>query len=110
MLRVGLISGALAGLAGAFEVVGKGYLTAEIAGLGYAGIAVAVLAGRSLLAVIPAALLVAALLVGVGSMSQIGVSKYLADTVVALALLLMLIAGLFTRYRIRLGRPSRTAP
>ena len=68
MVRVGLISGALAGIAGAFEVSGSGYLTQDIAGPGFAGIAVAVLAGRSPLAIVPAALLVAVLLVGVGSM------------------------------------------
>ena len=47
MIKVGLLSGALAGLAGASEVAGlKGYLTADLSrGFGYAGIVVAMLAG-----------------------------------------------------------------
>ena len=103
MLRVGLISGALAGIAGAFEVAGRGYLTQDVAGLGYAGIAVAVLAGRSTLAIVPAALLVATLLVGIGSMQAIGVPRSLADFAVALTLVLALLAGLLVRFRIRWG-------
>ena len=110
MLRVGLLSGALAGLAGGIEVIGRGYLTQDIAGLGYAGIAVALLAGRSPLAVVPAALLVSALLVGAGSLQAIGVSRFLADFAVAMTIMAALIAGLFTRYRIRWGLPSRARP
>jgi ABC-type uncharacterized transport system permease subunit len=108
-LRIALISGALAGMAGAFEVVGTGYATQDIAGLGYAGIAVAVLAGRSPLAVFPAALFVAVLLAGAGPLKEVGASKSLADIAVALTILLALIAGLFTRYRLRWGRPVKTA-
>lgn len=108
-LRVGLISGALAGLAGAFEVVGTGYLTQDIAGLGYAGIAVAVLAGRSPLAVIPAALFIAVLLGGAGALKEVGASKSLAEIAVALTILLTLIASLLTRYRMRWNRPSKAA-
>ena len=108
-LRVGLISGALAGIAGAFEVVGTGYLTQDIAGLGYAGIAVAVLAGRSPLAVIPAALFIAVLLGRAGALKEVGGSKSLAEIAVALTILLTLIAGLLTRYRMRWNRPSKVA-
>ena len=110
MLRVALISGALAGIAGAFEVAGTGYLTQDIAGLGYAGIAVAVLAGRSPLAVIPAALFVAALLAGAGPLKEVGASKSLAEIAVALTILLALIAGVLTRYRLRWGKPSKAVP
>jgi simple sugar transport system permease protein len=104
-LRVALISGALAGLAGVGEVAGlKGYLTADLSpGFGYAGIVVAMLAGLSPLGVVVAALFVAGVFVGADSMSRaIGVSNYLADLVVATSLIAVLVSGLFVRYRVRL--------
>jgi simple sugar transport system permease protein len=106
MVVVGLLSGALAGLAGASEVAGlKGYLTADLSrGFGYAGIVVAMVAGLQPLAVIPAAILVAGVFVGADTMSRtVGVSNYIADLVVALALLCVLVSGLFVRYRVRIG-------
>ncbi|MCB2052855.1 MAG: ABC transporter permease [Geminicoccaceae bacterium] len=106
MLRVAVISGALAGLAGAVEVAGlKGYLTQDLSpGYGYAGIVVATLAQLHPLGVLLSALFVAAIFVGADSMSRaIGISSYIADLIVATALLTMLLAGLVTRYRIRRG-------
>ncbi len=103
MALVGLLSGGLAGLAGACEVAGlKGYLTADLSpGFGYAGIVVATLANLSPLGVVPAAIFIAGVFVGADSMSRaIGVSNYLADLVVALALLSVLVGGLLTRFRI----------
>ena len=103
LLSVGLVSGGLAGLAGASEVAGlKGYLTADISpGFGYAGIVVAMLAGLSPLGVVAAALFIAAVFVGADSMSRaLGVSSYLADLVVALSLLCVLVGGFVARYRI----------
>ena len=103
LLRAGLISGALAGLAGAGEVAGlKGYLTQDLSpGFGYSGIVVAMLAQLNPLAVVPSALFVAAVFVGADGMSRsVGVPSYIADLVVALSLLAMLLAGLATRYRI----------
>jgi simple sugar transport system permease protein len=105
LVRAGLISGALAGLAGVGEVAGlKGYLTQDLSpGFGYAGIVVAMLAGLSPLGVVLAALFIAGVFVGADSMSRaIGVSNYIADLVVALSLIMMLLGGLVTRYRIRL--------
>jgi general nucleoside transport system permease protein len=108
MVRVALISGGLAGLAGVGEVAGlKGYLTADLSpGFGYAGIVVAMLAGLSPLGVVAAALVVASIFVGADSMSRaIGVSSYLADLVVAMSLLCVLVGGFAVRYRIRfIGR------
>lgn len=104
MIRVGLISGALAGLAGVSEVAGlKGYLTLDLSpGFGYSGIVVAMLAQLNALAVIVAALFVAIVFVGADFMSRaIGVSNYLANLVVATSLLTMLLASLATRYRLR---------
>ncbi len=104
LLRSGLLSGALAGLAGAVEVAGlKGYLTSDLSpGFGYAGIVVATLAGLNPLAVVPAALFVAGVFVGADGMSRsVGVPSYIADLIVALALLAMLLAGLVARYRLR---------
>ncbi|WP_406600614.1 ABC transporter permease [Thermohalobaculum sediminis] len=107
MVRVALISGALAGLAGVGEVAGlKGYLTSDLSpGFGYAGIVVAMLAGLSPLGVIAAAIFIAGVFVGADSMSRAtGVSNYLADLVVATSLLCVLVGGFLTRFRIRLGR------
>nr|MEC9420476.1 ABC transporter permease [Pseudomonadota bacterium] len=103
-IRVGLLSGALAGLAGVGEVAGlKGYLTADLSpGFGYSGIVVAMLAGLSPAGVVLAALFIASIFVGADSMSRAtGVSKYLADLIVAMALLCVLVSGLFLRFKIR---------
>ena len=95
----------LAGLAGASEVAGlKGYLTADLSrGFGYAGIVVvAMVAGLQPLAVIPSAIFVAGVFVGADTMSRtVGVSNYIADLIVALALLCVLVSGLFVRFRVR---------
>mgnify|MGYP005852278363 CR=1 FL=1 len=106
LVAVGVVSGALAGLAGAGEVAGpKGYVTADLSpGFGYAGIAVAMLAGLSPLGVVAAALFVAAVFVGADSMSRaIGVSTYLADLIVALTLIFVLAGGLLARFRLARG-------
>jgi simple sugar transport system permease protein len=104
MLRVGLISGALAGLAGVGEVAGmKGYLTLDLSpGYGYAGIVVAMLAQLHALGVLLAALFVAAVFVGADSMSRaIGVSSYIANLIVATSLLTVLLSSVLLRYRVR---------
>jgi ABC-type uncharacterized transport system permease subunit len=112
VLRVALLSGALAGLAGVGEVAGlKGYLTSDLSpGFGYAGIVVAMLAGLSPLGVVAAALFIAAVFVGADSMSRgLGVASYIADLVVALSLLSVLVGGFFIRFRLRwTGRAAHT--
>ncbi|WP_346913850.1 ABC transporter permease [uncultured Roseibium sp.] len=103
-IRVGLISGALAGLAGVGEVAGlKGYLTADLSpGFGYSGIVVAMLAGLNPIGVVVAALFIASIFVGADSMSRAtGVSNYLADLIVAMALISVLVSGLFLRFKVR---------
>jgi simple sugar transport system permease protein len=107
LMGAALLSGALAGLAGAGEVAGvKGYLTADLSpGFGYAGVVVAMLAGLSPLGVVAAALFVASVFVGADSMSRaLGVSSYLADLIVALSLLCVLAGGAAARWRIAWGR------
>ncbi len=104
MIVVGLLSGALAGLAGASEVAGlKGYLTSDMSrGFGYAGIVVAMVAGLQPLFVVPAAIFIAGIFVGADTMGRtLGVSSYIADLIVSLALLSVLVSGLFVRFRIR---------
>ena len=103
LLTVAAISGALAGLAGVSEVAGlKGYLTADLSpGFGYTGIVVAMLAGLSPAGVVIAALFIASVFVGADSMSRaMGVSSYLADLVVATALLCVLLGGFLSKYKI----------
>jgi ABC-type uncharacterized transport system permease subunit len=109
MLKVALISGGLAGLAGVGEVAGvKGYLSADLSpGFGYSGIVVAMLAGLSPIGTVLGAIFVAAVFVGADSMSRAtGISNYLADLVVALALLCVLIGGFFVRFRVRFDRAA----
>ena len=73
-------------------------------GYGYAGIVVAMLAQLNPLSCVLAALFVAGVFVGADSMSRaLGVSSYLANLIVATALLTMLLAGLVTHYRVRRG-------
>jgi simple sugar transport system permease protein len=103
-VKVALLSGALAGLAGAVEVAGRaGYVTLDMSpGYGYSGIVIAMLAALHPLGVVAAAVFVAGILVGADSMSRaVGVPTYIADVIVATALIAVLVATLFTQYRVR---------
>ncbi|GAB4382322.1 ABC transporter permease [Albidovulum sp.] len=103
-LGTALLSGSLAGLAGFSEVAGlKGNLTLDLSpGFGYTGIIVAMLALLNPLAVVVAALFVAGVFVGADSMSRAAaVPSYIADMLLASALLLMVLALPFTRFRVR---------
>jgi len=112
MVKVALLSGALAGLAGAVEVAGRtGYVTLDMSpGYGYGGIVIAMLAGLNPLAVAAAAVFVAGIQVGADSMSRaVAVPTYIADVIVAVALLAMLVATLLAHYRVRFAlRPRST--
>lgn len=104
VLKTALLSGALAGLAGVFEVAGRTtYVTLDMSpGYGYTGIVVATLALLNPLGVVLAAIFIAGVLVGADSMSRvIAVPTYIADVIVALALLSMLVSTMLSRYRIR---------
>jgi simple sugar transport system permease protein len=104
ILGVALISGALAGLAGSVEVMGVtgGVTTTMSPGFGYAGIVVAMLAALHPAGVVAAAVFVATVFVGADAMSRAtGVPSFIADVIVALSLLTMLVALLFTTHRIR---------
>ena len=103
-VKVALLSGALAGLAGAVEVAGRaGYVTLDMSpGYGYSGIVIAMLAALHPLGVVATAVFVAGILVGADSMSRaVGVPTYIADVIVATALIAVLVATLFTQYRVR---------
>ncbi|HKL54832.1 MAG: ABC transporter permease [Roseovarius sp.] len=103
LVKTALLSGGLAALAGFSEVAGlKGNLTLDLSpGFGYTGIIVAMLALLNPLAVVAAALFVAGIFVGADSMSRaVGVPSYLADIMLATALLLMVVAILLTRFRV----------
>ena len=105
VVLVAMLSGALAGLAGAIEVAGRtSYVTLDMSpGYGYSGIVIAVLAGLHPIGVLAASVFVAGVLVGADSMSRaIGVPTYIADVIVATSLLSVLVATLLTQYRVRL--------
>ena len=102
-----LISGALAGLAGAGEVGGVRYqVTSDLtSGYGYAGIVIATLAELNPLGAIPAALFFAIIFNGAGTMSRsLGVPIYLADVIQGVALMTMVAMRLFAVYRLRVVR------
>ncbi len=106
LLKTALISGGLAALAGFSEVAGaKGSLTLDLSpGFGYTGIIVAMLALLNPLGVVVAAVFVAGVFVGADSMSRAaGVPSYIADILLATALLSMVAAVMLTRNRIRRG-------
>ncbi len=103
-VKVALLSGALAGLAGAIEVAGRaGYVTLDMSpGYGYSGIVIAMLAALHPLGVVAAAVFVAGILVGADSMSRaVNVPTYIADVIVAVSLIAVLIATMLTQFRIR---------
>ncbi len=104
VVLVALLSGALAGLAGAIEVAGRtSYLTLDMSpGYGYSGIVIAMLAALHPLGVVLGSVFVAGVLVGADSMSRaIGVPTYIADVIVAASLISVLVATLLTQYRVR---------
>ena len=110
-VKVALLSGALAGLAGAIEVAGRtGYVTLDMSpGYGYSGIVIAMLAMLNPLGVVAAAVFVAGMLVGADSMSRaVGVPTYIADVIVAVSLIAMLVATMLTRYRVQWIGPRRS--
>jgi len=104
VIGVACLSGGVAGLAGAVEVLGvKGYVTTDLSpGYGYTGILVAMLAALHPIGAIGSALFAATLFVGADGMSRaLSIPTYIADVTVALSLLTMLVALFFTQYRMR---------
>lgn len=104
LFLVALLSGGLAGLAGAVEVIGvTGYVTTTMSpGFGYAGIVVAMLAALHPAGVVAAAVFIATIFVGADAMSRAtSVPSFIADVIMSVSLLTMLTALLFTTYRIR---------
>ena len=86
------------------EVSGlKGNLTLDLSpGYGYSGIVVAMLAMLNPIGVVASAIFVAGIFVGADAMSRAAkVPSYIADVMVATSLLTMVVAILFTRYRLR---------
>jgi simple sugar transport system permease protein len=103
LVKTALLSGGLAALAGYSEVGGlKGHLSLDLSpGFGYTGIIVAMLALLHPLGVVFTAIFVAGIFVGADSMSRAaGVPTYIADMLLASALLLMVLAIGLTRYRV----------
>lgn len=104
LVKTALLSGGLAALAGFSEVAGlKGNLTLDLSpGFGYTGIIVAMLALLNPLGVVLSALFVAGIFVGADSMSRAAdVPTYIADILLATALLTMVLALKLTTTRIR---------
>jgi simple sugar transport system permease protein len=108
-----LISGALAGLAGAGEVGGVRFqVTSDLSSnYGYTGIVIATLAELNPLGAIPAALFFAIIFNGAGTMARTtGVPVYLADVIQGIALVCMVAGRLFALYRLRIVRTATGTP
>jgi ABC-type uncharacterized transport system permease subunit len=106
LVKTALLSGGLAAFAGWSEVAGlKGHLSSDLSpGFGYTGIIVAMLALLHPLGVILTAIFVAGIFVGSDAMSRAaGVPTYIADMLMAVALLFMVLAILMTRVRVVRG-------
>lgn len=104
LMKTALLSGGLAALGGFSEVAGlKSNLTLDLSpGFGYTGIVVAMLAMLNPLGVVLAAVFVAGIFVGADAMSRTaGVPSYIADVMVATALLTMVVAIMLTRFKVR---------
>ena len=104
LVLTALLSGGLAGLAGVAEVGGVHFQVMQdiSPGFGYSGIVIAMLARLNPLGVVPAAIFLAAVMTGAQAMSRAtGVPVFLADVIQGMALIAMLVALLFTAYRIR---------
>ena len=104
LIKTALLSGGLAALAGYSEVAGlKGNLTLDLSpGFGYTGIVVAMLAMLNPLGVVASAIFIAGIFVGADAMSRATrVPSYIAQVMVATALLTMVTAIMLSRYRIR---------
>ncbi|MCF1709312.1 ABC transporter permease [Tabrizicola sp. J26] len=106
LIQTALLSGGLAALAGWSEVAGlKGHLSQDLSpGFGYTGIIVAMLALLNPLAVVGTAIFVAGVFVGSDAMSRAaGVPTYIADMLLASALLFMVLAIFLVRMRVVRG-------
>ncbi len=106
IILTALISGGLAGLAGVGEAAGLHFqvMAGISTGYGYTGIVIAMLARLNPLGVVPSAIFFAIILTGAEAMSRsTGVPVFLADVIQGTALMTMLIALLFTSYRLRVS-------
>jgi len=104
-----VLSGGLAGLAGVGEVAGLHFqvMASLSPGYGYTGIVIAMLARLNPLGVVPAAVFFAAVATGSETMSRAtGVPVFLGDVIQGASLICMLVALLFTQYRIRVRGPE----
>ena len=106
VLLTALISGGLAGLAGVGEAAGLHFqvMAGISTGYGYTGIVIAMLARLNPLGIVPAALFFAVIITGAEAMSRgTGVPVFLSEVIQGTALMTMLVAILFTNYRLRVS-------
>ena len=112
ILIAALVSGAIAGVAGASEVAGIHHRLLEdiSANYGYSGIVIATLGELNPFGAGLAAFFIALVQVGGQSVSRkLGIPTFLADIVQATLLLTMLAMLLLTQYRLRFTRRQKTA-
>lgn len=111
ILIAALVSGGIAGLAGANEVAGIHYhlIDAISPGYGYTGIIIATLGTLNAVGVALAAIFIGLIDTGAQTVSRaLGVPAYLGDVIQATLLLVTLAVLLLQRYRIRLRPGSGT--
>lgn len=104
------ISGAIAGLAGATQVLGVSHQVGILAaseGYGFDGIAVALIAGNNPLAAVPAGLLFAGLQYGGAKLNQIGAPSEIINIVLGVIVFFVAIPKLFEMGKTFLSRNKR---
>ncbi|MFH0802721.1 MAG: ABC transporter permease [bacterium] len=106
-LLTALLSGSLAGLAGAGELLGLHHHLIEklSPGYGYSGIVVATLGALNPLGAVFSALFVATVVTGADAMSRfVGIPSYIGDVIQGLALLSALALFFLAEYRVRVEK------
>jgi simple sugar transport system permease protein len=108
MVQVLLIGGAMAGLAGAVEMMGNihQYAASISNNTGYSGIAVAILASGSELGVVAVGILFAGVLAGNTVLTTLNVSAGVSTGVFGAVLLCSAIGDGIARFHVSLGRPA----
>ncbi len=112
-LLTALLSGSLAGLAGAGELLGLHHHLIEklSPGYGYSGIVVATLGALSPIGTIFSSLFVATVSTGADAMSRfVGIPSYIGDVIQGLALLSALALFFLAEYRVRIRKQEPTPP
>ncbi|MCG3770961.1 MAG: hypothetical protein JW384_02141 [Nitrosomonadaceae bacterium] len=109
IIAVLLVSGALAGLAGALEVSGRTYALDPFSlqlGLGYTGVVVAVISRLNSFAIIAVSILFGALITSgpaLQSLSENNLPSEIVSVIIGMVLILVLVGDVFVRFKLKIS-------